>query len=139
MARAASATGGSARISSATAQARAAYAGLREQCLHGARAALGAVERDARAEGVHARGVVGLVGEERQHGERHAGREPAEHGAEAAVADHRRGVRHHVAWATQRSAWTFAGSGPSSAGSASRPVVTSTRTSSGASASIAAR
>ena len=52
------------------------------------------VERDPGAELGDPARVVGLVGEQRQDGERDARREPRPDGAEPAVAGHRRGVRH---------------------------------------------
>ena len=98
-----------------------------------------AVERDAGAELGHAAGVVGLVGEQRQDRERDARREPGAHRAEAAVADHRRGVRHHVRLRDPALGVDVRGQRAERGGVASRPVVTSTRTGSAASASIAAR
>ena len=77
----------------------------------------------------HALGVPRLVGEERHDGHRHAAGQAHGHGARAAVADHRRHVGHEVGLrrpSARRARWPARG--PSSAGSRSRPTVTSRRT-----------
>ena len=86
-------------MSAATAAARSAKAGIGEHGLHGGGHTVRLrprLERDAGAERVDACGVVGLIGEQRQHHLRDAGRQTGAHGAGPAVGDHRPCVRHHA-------------------------------------------
>ena len=104
---------GRARMSAATSAARAAKrASVSSACTASASpASRGSITMPAPSSG-DARGVVGLVGEHREHGDGHALGEGAAHGPGAAVADHRRRVAQDVGlWpaSARRARWPAAG------------------------------
>jgi hypothetical protein len=114
-----------------------------EQCGHGVAQARGVgrpgLERDAGAELGDEPGVARLVG---GIGSSAIGTPAASAASVVPVppwVTRAAASRRTAAIATQRSTWTLGGSGPSAAGSASRPTVTRIRTGRPATASIASR